>query len=215
MISVQKNFIFIHVPKTGGTSVRAALHEWGVHHEETRSRRLLSMLPLALPPTQASLRVHDQAWWVRRKVARDFFEEAFKFAVVRNPYDLALSYWTFLRANPSSKRHAEATAWDAPGFIAYLERKHSLSPVSQTAWLTRRGDRRRGAGPLLTDAVLRFESLPQDFADLARHLAIPHATLPHLNVTSHGDWRDVFGEREARIIQRIYAADFERFGYAR
>jgi hypothetical protein len=176
--------------------------------------RLKACLPLAMPPERAVLRIHDKAWWIRMKVEQDFFDGALKFAVVRDPYDHALSYWRFLRRYPGSDRHADAQGWSLGDFLRYLARKDVFTPMCQTSWLSMSPGFRRPAEALLVNEVLRFETIEADFRALAVRLRVPAPALPHLNRTSELLGRELYGEPERALIRRIYAADFERFGYA-
>ena len=98
LLSVKYNFLFVHIAKTGGTSVRAALN------------RLRWKDPLYLPQFIASRLSHASGHRIASKLPRhakiiaakemlpqEFFDGLFKFAFVRNPWDLQVSSWHHLR----------------------------------------------------------------------------------------------------------------------
>ncbi len=97
MISHEYKCIFVEVPKTGSTSVRAILGKawkphlnlWQIKREmEThwtryggRKNRILSSLYLLLPEER------------RKETGRKQFETYFKFGFVRNPWDRVVSLY--------------------------------------------------------------------------------------------------------------------------
>src|SRR4026209_3030482 len=80
LISHRHRFIFIHVPKTGGSSVTAALRPF-CEPETLETAR------------QRGLKVHSTARDVIRAFGRDVWESYFTFALERNPWDKCLSLY--------------------------------------------------------------------------------------------------------------------------
>jgi hypothetical protein len=68
MISHEHKFIFVHVPKTGGTSIESLLDLSGAKHNTARQYR--NFFP-------------------------DVWKRYFSFAFVRNPWDRVLSFYMF------------------------------------------------------------------------------------------------------------------------
>lgn len=209
LLSLEKNFIFIHIPKTAGSSVGRALQPWCVRPRKSQWRRLLSHLPVPEAAEKAVLRQHDTAAWVRLKLPADLYERAYKFAVVRNPFDLAVSNFHHLRRSTTRHHRREAQHWDLKAFLRYLEGKDGIRRVDQTNWITDR------AGRVIIDEVLRYEALDEQFEALVRRLGLPAGLkLARVNVTVHDDYRSYYDDEARAIVQRLYARDIERFGYA-
>jgi len=206
LLSLEKNFIFIHIPKTAGTSITRALRPWCLKPKPTPWRRLLSRLPLPEAPDKANFRQHDRAAWLRRKLPSRLYDGAYKFAVVRNPFALVVSNYQHLRRKTSRRRHRQAQRWDFKAFLRYLERKNRLARVDQTSWISDRN------GKLIIDEVLRFETLAEQFNALAERLGLP-GELPRSNVGAPVDYRALYDEEAKAIVRRLYVRDFERFGY--
>lgn len=206
LLSLEKNFIFIHIPKTAGTSITRALRPWCLKPKPTRWRRLLSHLPVPEAPEKANFNQHDKAVWLRRKLPVPLYDSAHKFAVVRNPFELVVSNYQHLRRKTSRRRHRQAQRWDFKAFLGYLERKNRLARVDQTSWISDRD------GKLIVDEVLRFERLAEQFNVLAERLGLP-GELPRSNVSEPVDYRTVYDEETKAIVRRLYVRDFERFGY--
>lgn len=77
LVSLSKNFIFIHIPKTGGNSVNRVLQQYAV-----------------IPP-RTLLECHIPAS-VMRSCIRDY-NTYFSFSFVRNPFDRLVSLYYFSR----------------------------------------------------------------------------------------------------------------------
>lgn len=208
LLSLEKNFIFIHVPKTAGSSFTDALKPWCVQPPRTQFRRLLSHLPVRERPGRAYLRQHDKAAWVRHKLGRDFYEFKFKFATVRNPYDFALSYFHFLRKNRKARRFGQAQSWDFHTFLRYMEKKSRYVAVDQTSWLV------DGSGKLIVDNLLRYELIDDDFRRVVTDLGLGQDVVLPKPQKIGASKRHEYDETAQAMVERIFARDFERLGYA-
>ncbi len=178
------DFVFIHIPKTAGTSIYRSLGLAGEHRTALQLRG----------------RLRERRWHTK-----------FKFAFVRNPWDRAVS--SFLHATVINKdsRFVALTFSDWLR-LAYVERHplyfdvpHSFSP--QYDWIS------DGEDNLIVDFVGRFENLREDFATICGRIGRPGLDLPHHNATKHADYRTYYKDRDIEIIARWYKKDIDYFGY--
>jgi hypothetical protein len=207
LVSVEKNFIFVHVAKTGGQALKNTLRPYAVRQAPGQWRRLLSHLPVP-EGLDAQFGPHASARWAKLKLPRDFFEGAFKFALVRNPYDLAVSLYSFVRSNPRHHRHQDAQNLTFLEFLELEERRGRWRGRDQVSKLTGFG------GEMLVDKVYRFEGMEDAFADIVRRLDLPaSAELIHKNASPRGPYQDYFTDKERALVERIWRRDLDRFGY--
>lgn len=208
LLSLEKNFLFVHVPKTAGTSLTEVLAPYALAKNRTPLRRVTSWLPVRENPARAYFRQHDTAAHIRRKLPAALWDRLHKFAAIRNPYDYAVSYYAFTQNNPSSRRYREAQGWTFGDFLDYFERKDRLMPRAQSAWIT------DASGAFLVDRLLFVETLASDFDALARQLGLPEGTvLPHSNKSPRKPYQDYYTAALRAQVERIYALDFKHFGY--
>jgi hypothetical protein len=212
LISHSHSFAFFHVPKTAGSSVRVALGRHATCVDDYWANRALARIGIPVnrfaPWPYTKLRPHASAATLAAWVPPEIFERLFKFAFVRNPWDLLVSYWHYLRHNPG--HHRRRIARRLPDFAAYVGYEIRRGRISQSRLLC---DRR---GRLLVDFVGRYESLPTDFVRICRRVGI-EATLPRVNAGSRGDYRDYRDYYTPALTARVaeaFAADVERFDYS-
>ena len=204
----QRRFIFVHIPKTGGTSIQHALVDAGLALEWTgeatdEERRTHGFT--------VGWRHHVQAAILRRILGPHTWHDYFTFAFVRNPWDLMVSiyhYHRMLYHNVPQMRarfpHLAARFASAPGFAEWLCAGIYTEP--QTTWLT------DGSGDLLVGFIGRFERLEQDFQTVAARIGIT-ATLPHLMRGEHPAYATLYDTETRDIVARHFAEDIRRFRY--
>lgn len=205
LLSLEKKFLFIHVPKTAGSSITTTLAPYSLPKNKPLSRKITSHIPFPEAADKVYLRQHDTALHIRRKLGRIQFEDLYKFAVVRNPYEHAASYYRFL-CQRTAHRHHKRTA-DLT-FVQFLERRaHNATPMDQSSFLVDR------SGKLLVDQILRFEMLNISFSKLCSELDIPYTELPYQNMTKNRALDAFYCPESRALVERIYQRDFDNFGY--
>ena len=215
LISYRHNFLFVHIAKTGGTSIRAALrrYRWGWPY--TVPLALCSLMSQMTRPKHVlgiKFPRHAKAIAAREMLPGEFYDGLFKFTVVRNPWDLQVSSFHHLkREHPDRVAHLES-------FEAFLAAKFDpqrpydyLLDISQERQADYVSDLR---GNLIVDYIARYESLDEDFGEICRRIGIPRPDLPHhRRAESRRRYQDYYDRHSAELVARHYAEDIERFGY--
>lgn len=178
-------YVFIHINKTAGSSIEAAL---GLPFEHKTAREKKAEL--------------GEACWNRM----------FKFSFVRNPWDRALSHYSYrVRTNQTGlgDRHLSFEEWarmvysDRDPF--YLDSAEMFR--TQSEWLIGED------GEILVDFVGRFERLPEDFGTVCENIGVA-AELPHLKRSKPAGYREFYSDVTAELVAKYFAEDVDRFGYA-
>lgn len=208
LISHRHRFAFIHVPKTAGSSVAFALWPHADHADDYWANRWLDRIGIHVnhyaPYRRKKFRTHTSAAILQRQLPADVFADLFKFAFVRNPWDLLVSSYHYLLEQQG--HHRGRSARRLRSFADYAAYEIHRGKMSQSAMLTGHD------GRLLVDFLGRFESLASDFAFVCRRIGL-EASLPRANTTRHRDYRSYYDDRLAEAVGRFFAADAERFGY--
>jgi len=204
-LSHSHKFIFIHVFKTGGTSIRAGLERFLNRPQRRLCNRVRRRLGWALAPDLlATLLPHARAIDVRAVLPPRVFDSYFKFAFVRNPWDWQVSFYSYILQNPDHHEHTNVSRLRS--FEEFIRYRTDRPVWSQKSFVT---DEKDG---WLVDFVGRFENLQADFAQVCARTRI-NATLPHLNDSRRADYRVYYDDRTVAAVREQCREDVECFGY--
>jgi hypothetical protein len=214
LLSLRHRFLFVHIAKTGGTSVRAALQGLRWRDPWYWPMFLCSRLSrLSGHRTATKLPRHAKAVAAKELLPREFFDALFKFAFVRNPWDLQVSSFHHIR------RERPQYLGGHDGFADFLRWKldperpyqyHLDTSIElQTDYLVDLH------GATIVDFIGRYERLPEDFAEACRRIGIREPPLPHQRRASDRgrDYRGYYTDETAEMVARHFARDIEVLGY--
>lgn len=211
IISPARRYIFVHIPKTGGTALALALEARAAKDDiligdTPKARRragrwkgvkaagrlwkhsTLSDLPGLLTPAEiAALQA---------------------VTMVRNPWDRAVSYYHWLRGQ--SFAHPAVGLARTQDFSAFLNHPQTLTALRlwpYGAYL------RRPDGAEAPALFIRLEHFAEDAAPFEAHLGF-RLILPRANDSARDpDWRRYYRPDDAALIAETCAEDIARFGY--
>ncbi len=214
LLSHTHRFIFVHVGKSAGMSIRDALTPFCEEPEKFRMRRpakLKNGQPNPLYTVWETLLLHPRCVDMKRELPAEVFNGYYKFGFVRNPWDLLVSLYHFMLSDPEIPRHAEVKALaNFEAFIDWSVREAAPFPKGITKL---QADMLTGTdGQLLVDVIGRYETLREDFARICRHVGID-AALPHLNRSRHRDYRTYYTDRTRALVAEHFRLDIDLLGY--
>src|SRR5262245_43761076 len=105
-LSHSHRFIFIHIFKTAGTSIRAVLEPYTEQPQRRWWNRLRRRLGYPVSSLSPTLSAHARAVDVRDVLLADVFTTYYKFAFVRNPWDWQVSWYHYILQNTEHHEHA-------------------------------------------------------------------------------------------------------------
>jgi hypothetical protein len=212
ILSNRYNFLFVHIAKTGGSSMRSALNRirWRdplypfqficSRFSHMTGHRLGTKFPR-----------HARIIAAKEMLPHDVFAKLFKFAFVRNPWDVQVSaYHHLLRDHPHLLAGRES-------FADYL--RYRLDPERpwdyyidglsqpQVDYLIDLD------GTILADFVGRFETLAEDYQHIADKIGIANP-LPHRRQEkARKDYREYYSSELVDLVAQHYNRDIEAFNY--
>ncbi len=207
MISYSHRCIFVHIPKTGGTSIEDAI--WG----PDRRSRTVDQLWMGVDasgsnPYQTGGLQHLLARQIRQEVGLAVFDACFKFSFVRNPWDKAVSQYVYLSSRPDLLVRLGIPRGGS--FKEYLIR---IGSVPHVQWLEQCDFLLDHDGELLVDFVGRFERFERDLRSVLSRLGIACDSIPHEYRGDRSHYRDYYDAECVEIVRERYRRDIERFGY--
>lgn len=212
IISHGRKYIFVHIPKTGGTSLALALEG-----KAMKDDLLIGDTPKAkkrrkrLKEAQTSGRLwkHSKLVDVYGLVDQAQVEAYFVFTLVRNPWDRMVSYYHWLQ--DQSFDHPHVTLSKSVAFSPFLNDGLTQSMMANDGAQRYVIDQ---AGVDRCDLYLRLEHLAQDVEILEDAIGVRLGILPHENKSNRGAYQGFYSKTDQDLVRQLYAAYVERFGYA-
>lgn len=212
IISPGRRFIFVHIPKTGGTSLALALEARAMRDDilvgsTPKAKKRRSKLKTLTPAGR--LWEHATLADIEGVVNHDALAGYFKFTLVRNPWDRIVSYYHWLRAQSfDHDAVARAKAHDFSGFLNHPFTRAGFTAAPSAAYM------RDVTGALRCDAFIRLERFETDAAPLFEHLGF-RIDLGHANRSRRTrDYRPLYSGPDRALVAEICRDDIARFGYA-
>lgn len=214
LLSLRYKFLFVHIPKTGGTSIRVALRRYKWKDPYRIPLFLLSRLSsLTGHRLACKLPRHAKAVAAYEMLPRDLYQQLFKFAFVRNPWDLQVSSFHHIQRE---RPHLLKGIRDFESFLRNKlnpERGYvyhfdvSIEPQSDYVVDIHRN--------LIVDFIGRYEHFDSDFEEACKKIGIPCPRLPHRRqATDRSDYRKYYNDATTQLIADYFKSDIEMFGYS-
>lgn len=212
ILSRGRRYIFIHIPKTGGTALTLALEARAMKDDvlvgDTPKARARKARQKGLV-TAGRLWKHSTLADIDGLVSPEELGGFFIFTLVRNPWDRMVSYYHWLqRQRFDHPAVALARSLDFSAFLNHPLTQESFRRWPAAAYL-------RGAdGKDHARLYARLEHLDEDLAPLEAHLGFVLTPLARANQSARPrDWRGFYSDRDAARLADICAQDIARFGY--
>jgi len=203
IVSQTRQFVFVHIFKTAGTSIKRVIRRYAMPGWQETANSVLKRIGVRQysPVTRGD---HVKATTLIEEIGKPDFDRLFSFAFVRNPWDWELSHYRYIC---KMQAHAEHEAVLNLGcFSEYVRWRVDGRFHSQESFLLHEGQQ-------VVDLVGRFENLESDFRYVCHRIGIPFR-LPKLNRTKSDDYRRHYCDQTRDLIAQTYSGDIERFGYS-
>lgn len=223
LVSHRYQFIYTKTAKTASTSVEAYFERFCLPEGEERAGSRESFEgPEGIVGFRGADRPAGRRWWshmsavqIRDQIGQQKWDRYFKFCVVRNPYEKAISAFEHFGADHEARRSGPRFKLAALGMTPEQRRFfHWLiyvgPPIDRNKYVI--------DGEYCMDDVIRFEALETEMPRLCERLGVPWQPegFPRLKVKHRrpgATARDLYTDRSRRVVARKYAYEIERFGY--
>lgn len=187
------SFVFVHVPKSGGTAIRSALG-----YSITGRQHL--------------------PWYVYYSKDPKFFDQSFKFAIVRNPWDRAVSAYHYLAkgGNGTSDAVLSRKISKYNNFSDFVLNglakggfRSNLMFIPQSNFIV------DSDSEIKVNFVGKLECLREDFIEISKHLNFETLPIKHINKSSRSDdYRKYYlNDKVVDVVAEIYRQDAQVFEY--
>jgi hypothetical protein len=228
ILSVQRKFIFLKTSKTAGTSLEIALSKYALPDDivtpinpvDEEIRRNLGhagpqnylappglLQKLGLKRPEMKFYNHIRANLIREHLGHDVFATYLKVAVVRNPYDMAVSRYYWAHRNHAQLTEAHFRQW-------LLSRPKTLYKNYKITHID---------GVSVIDLMIRYENFREDLEVFARRAGLPDTLFQEFSaIKSKANFRpkrataqDMFRgfDEGKKVVEEMFAEDIETYGY--
>jgi hypothetical protein len=199
MISFQKRFLFVHIPKTAGNSIQSILRHYSEDEIVALRAEQDGIERFGLRNPNYTIKKHSTLAEYRAALGEARFRDLYKFTCVRNPWDRMVSYYF------GTTQLVET--WNRKEF-----RKLILKALSVRDYLQLDKGEADPFGNI--DYITRFENLADDFGAVCARLGIPAAPLPQYNRSKREHYSKYYDAELCELIRKRFAPEIDRFGYA-
>lgn len=197
MLSINKKFLFIHLPKTAGNSIQERIKahsedeivcindiQDGIERFEVRNN-------------YEGLHKHSSLADYKNALPLDLFNQLFVFTTIRSPWDRMISYYF--------SPHRKVTEWNRSDFIKLVTQAKKLSE------LLKLGNESDDEAFENASFILRFESIEEDFKTLTEKLGIGYLPLNQRNRSQRSGFKQYYDDELRDMVAEKFAAEI-RYG---
>lgn len=181
------SYIYIRLHRVGGTSTATAL---GIE----------------------SQKLHFTSKEAMNVVGKKNWDNAYKFAFVRNPFSKLVSTYNHFPKNDRFQMKSNPIPFDDWIDKLFGERKDPNYYFSvkffqaQSDWLKGHDNK------ISLNKVAKHENIQEEFAEILSTIGID-APLPHLNSSKKVDYRSYYSDKSYNLVKRWHQEDLDNFGY--
>ena len=210
VISKKHKYIFFHIPKNAGVSISRALI---LQETSLKIKRLASFflrnLHIGKDNFYYSLKDLEFIFFNSHITCYNFykifnkknFDNYFKFAVVRNPWERAVSRYFY-----SKKINKKFAKLSFNEFVDY-DIKNNIHVLNQYKFCTKDEER------FCLNDVIKFEDIHRDFNKISLNIFGKVDLLKHLNKTEHKNYRNYYDNILKDKIYKNLKDDINFFKY--
>ncbi len=203
LISHKYKFIFIHVYKVAGTSIKSSLSKYAEVNLNQISK-LTKIKYLNNIPLSGNFEPHISAYDLSQKIPKRMFNSYFKFAFVRNPYDWQISLYEYMKQQPT---HFQHNLVKKMAFNEYCNWRIKADFHLQQEMIC------DSKGNLLVDFIGKIENINKDLKTIEQKLKLPNLELEHLNKSIRSNINNYYEINTKKLIAVNFKADFDLFNY--
>jgi hypothetical protein len=198
MISLQKRFLFVHIPKTAGNSIQSVLRDYSEDQVVALRKEQDGIERFGLRNPKYKIKKHSTLSEYRDALGHEQFRDLYKFTCVRNPWDRMVSYYFTPTQSPET--------WSPKKFRGIISKAVSVPDYLRLDI----GEEEPFAN---VDYIMRFESLVDDFRAVCMAIGISPPTLPQYNRSSREHYSKYYDDELREFVRTRFAAEIERFNY--
>lgn len=199
MISIQKRFLFVHIPKTAGNSIQSVLRDYSEDELVALRKEQDGVERFGLRNPKYRIKKHSTLSEYYDALGAEQFRSLYKFTCVRNPWDRMVSYYFTPTQKPET--------WNRKKFRETISKAVSVADYLRL-------DSGEGDPFANVDCVMRFENLADEFRAVCNAISISPPALPQYNRSNREHYSKYYDDELRELVRARFAAEIERFNYS-
>lgn len=214
LLSHRYQFLYVHIAKTGGTSVRAALNKlrWRdpLYYLTFPAHKISAMtghkLGLKFPR-------HSHIIAAKEMLPAEYFDSLFKFAFVRNPWDLQVSSFHHIQRERPEVMNGitdfnEFMRWKFNPERPYQYHIDTSLSLQSDYLVDLHGD-------ICVNFIAKYERLHEDFSTICTKAGLNQIQLPHKRHADNRDpdYRSYYQDDIAEAVGGYFQQDIKMLDY--
>lgn len=190
MINHEHKFLFLHLPKTGGTSINKFLNDKFKNNERDFGHPYLSDYGNNL-------------------------SDYFKFTIVRNPYDRLVSAFFYMKEYskyPADIKFRERWKLKDDTFESFVIEKLPII-VGNKNTRPRHFKPQVQFGTAGLDYIGSFTTMQDDMNIICDKIGVEKQDLPHINSSNHKNYSEYYNKELLDIVKTLYFNDFNNYDH--
>ena len=205
LISDTHKFIFVHIRKAAGSSIRDTLEPLSIQKPTDVLSKIKSrILHIEKDYHKYAFRQHSDITMVKKIMPKELFDTYFKFAFVRNPWKRLVSEFEFIKRRPDHGRHKKVIKMTFTEYIIYQAKRVDAHQINMLA------DK---DGILQMDFIGKFENLQEDWNYICDKIGVKNKQLSHRKKATKVDYDNYYNGDNKEVIAKLWKKDIDTFGY--
>lgn len=213
MISHRHRCIFIHIPKCGGSSIEDII--WPSKKDRTEANLWMGLQSRYHNKYQTGGLQHLLAAQIQAEVGKDIYQNYYKFSIIRNPWDKAVSQFIYMKKRQDLREYIGMSEDDYfRTYLTLIQQKPHVQWEQQYKFIADEN------GTLMIDFVGRFEAFEKDVSGILETLKIRRnflgwnvVTIPHKNKGNRAHYASYYNDETRDMVHQVFREDIDRFGY--
>ena len=198
MLSLKNKFLFIHVPKTGGNSIQNILKEYSEDRIVTIGKHQDGIERFEVRNDKYPITKHSTLSEYKRFLDKNVYDAMFKFATIRNPWDMMISFYF--------SPHLNLKKWNKRKFCKLLK---NVQPLRFYITTLSNQDLIENI-----DYLIRFENLENDFRKVCQKISIPFEKLKIRNQSKRYHYSFYYDDEMVELVKNKFSEEIQYGKYA-
>lgn len=205
-----KKFIFVHIPKCAGTTIERFFgKDYDGYNTKTDYTKYIELKHEIAHSKHYRLSDYE-------KIIGDELNDYFKFTFIRNPYDLVVSKFIYIKTKNKTQMIingediTEQMTFDQ--YVDFIHRNKDRERIPKSVVVSNY-DEWIITDNYKLDFIGKVENFNNDFKIICDKIGVKYKKLNKMNTTIRTEYRDYYNQDTKNKITELFKDDLEKYNY--